>query len=204
MNLEEFKVMWQAYDRKLDSTQQLGHQLLNRIQRDRSRSTLDKMLREARFATVIMMAIVFLFSAIVLGNPFDYTQSIHYVPAVCYSIIAGTGLFFLLHHTSDLGRVTLHSGNLYQTLTELIRIRSQHTKLMAGVWIGGMLAGSLIMLPTVARKFADQGWAGILLTVGLPLGVIIIALGLAKITGFFTDRYLNELREQVNELEELR
>ena len=204
MDLDEFKIMWQAYDRKLDSTQQLGHQLLNEIQRDRSRSTLDKMMRESRFAAVIMIAIVLLFSAIILGNPFDYTQSIHYVPAVCYSIIAGIGLLFLLRHTSDLSRVSLHSSNLYQTLTELIRVRSQHTKLMTCVWIGGMLAGSLIMLPTVARKFTDQGLVGIILTVALPISLIILALGLAKITGFFTDRYLNELREQVNELEELR
>ena len=204
MDLDEFKVMWQAYDRKLDSTQQLGHQLLNEIQRDRSRNTIDKMIREARFATAIMMAIMLLFSAIILGNPFDYTQSVHYVPAVCYCLIAGIGLFLLLRHTRDLSRITLHSGNLYQTLTELIRVRSQHTKLMVGVWLGGMLAGSLIMLPTIARKFVDQGSVGLLLTIALSVGLILIALGLAKITGFFTDRYLDELREQVEELEELK
>ncbi|WP_093825005.1 hypothetical protein [Spirosoma endophyticum] len=185
-------------------TQRLGRQLLNEIQRDRSRSTIDKMMREARFATVIMMTIMLLFSAIILGNSFDYAQSVHYVPAVCYCLIAGIGLFFLSRHTWELSRITLHSGNLYQTLTDLIRLRSQHTKLMVGVWLGGMLAGSLIMFPTVARKFEDQGLAGILLSVGLPLCLVLIALGLAKITGFFTDRYLNELREQVNELEELR
>ena len=204
MDLDDFKATWQAYGQQLDSTQRLGQQLLDIVLRNRSRSTIEKMIRELRLVSAMLLAIVLLFGAIVAGNPFDYTKPLHFVPACCYIFIAGVGLYFLKQHYSTLRRAALHSHDLYQALSDLIRIRTRHTTLIGRVWMLGMLAGSMIMLPNIARKFPLESWVSILLIVLLPIGITAASVGLAKVAGLFTDHYLSELRQQLKELEELR
>lgn len=204
MDLDEFKATWQVYGQKLDSTQRLSRQLINIVLHNRSRSTIDKMIRELQLAAGILLLIVLLFSAVILGNAFDYTRPLHFVPAVCYIVIAGTGLYFLNQHHNALRRTALHTHDLYQALSGLIRLRTRHTKLMGRVWMLGMLAGSMIMLPNIARKFPPESWITTLLIVLLPIGVTAVSIGLATMAGMFTDHYLDELHGQVEELEELR
>ncbi len=203
MDLDDFKATWQAYEQKLDSAQQSGQQLLTIILRNQSKSTIDKMIRELRMAYVILIGIVLVFSAIIAGNPFDYTHFLHYIPACGYILIAGTGLYFTMRHNNDLRRTTLGTNNLHQALTELIRLRTRHTELMSRVWIMGMLAGSMIMLPNIARKFSDEGWVTTGLLILLPIAVTAVSAGLARMAGLFTDHYRNELEEQVRELDQL-
>ncbi len=204
MDLDEFKATWQAYDQKLDSAQRLSQQVLAIVQRNRSTSTIDKMIREVRLPGAILLALVLFFSAVIAGNAFDYTRWVHYVPAICYVIIAATGLYFLMRHNNQLRRATLHTHDLHHTLTELIRLRTRHSTLMKWVWMLAMLAGSLIMLPIIARKFSPENWVYSLLIGLLPIGITALSIGLASLAGMFTDPYLDELREQVEELEELR
>jgi len=203
MDIDEFKTTWQAYDQKLDSTYQLGHKLLTIVLQNRSKSTIDKMIRDLRLPGIILLTLVLFFSAVVAGNPFDYTQLVEYVPAVCYLGIAGTGLFFLIRHNNDLRQTTLPSRDMHHALTDLIRLRIRHTTLMKRVWMLAMLAGPMVLLPIVARKFADAGWMYTLLLVLLPIGITAISIGLASVVGLFKDHYLTELRVQLNELEEI-
>ena len=204
MDLDDFKTTWQAYEQKLDSTQRLSHQLLDLVLRNRSRSTIDKMIRELRLATSIMFSLVLFFIAVIVGNPFDYTRFLHFVPAFCYLIIAGAGLYFLRQHNSALRRATLHTHDLYQALSDLIQLRTRHTKQMERVWVLAMLAGSMVMLPVVIRKFPEDSWTSTVLMVLVPIGMTIVSVGLSRMAGMFTDHHLDELREQVKELEELR
>lgn len=204
MDLDDFKATWQAYEQKLDSTQQLSHQLLDIMLRHRSQGTVDKMIREVRLATGILLVIMGFFSAVLAGNPFDYTRSLHFVPAICYLTIAGTGLYFLRQHSHALRQATLHTPDLYHALLALTQLRVQHTKQMGRVWILAMLAGSLIMLPVIARKFAPESWVSALLIVLLPIGITAVSIGLARVAGLFTDHHLSDLRQQVKELAELR
>ncbi|GAB4045102.1 hypothetical protein [Spirosoma litoris] len=202
MDLDDFKQTWQAYDQKLEQTQQLGRQLLDIIQRERSKNSIDKMIRELQRVSVILLAIIVIFSAIVAGNPFDYTEPIHFAPALGYILLAVFGLISSRRHMNSLRQTTLFSDNLFRSLTELIRLREQHTRLMSRVWVLGMLAGAMIMLPTIARKYTESGWIATLLIGLFPLGLTLVSAWLAKVIGLFTDHYLNELREQVKELAE--
>ena len=204
MDLDDFKTTWRAHKQKLDSTHQVSQQLLAIILRNRSRSTIDEMIRELRLATGILFAIVLLFTAVVAGNPFDYTRAFHFVPAICYIAIAVAGLYLLRRHANALRRAAPHTHDLYQALTKLIELRTRHTKLMGRVWMLAMLAGSMIMLPNIARNFGVDSWQNMVLIVLLPIGITAVSVGLARMAGLFTDYYLNELREQVKELEDLR
>lgn len=204
MDLDDFKATWQAYEQKLDSTQRVSHQLLDMVLRNRSQGTVDKMIREVRLATGILLVIMLFFSAVLAGNPFDYTRSLHFVPAIFYLAIAGTGLYFLGQHRRALRRATLHTNDLYHALLTLTQLRVQHTKQMGRVWMLAMLAGSLIMMPVIARKFSPESWESALLIVLLPIGMTAVSIGLARVAGLFTDHHLDDLRQQVKELEELR
>lgn len=201
MDLDELKATWQAYDQKLDSTQRLSQQVLAIVRRNRSKSTIDKMMHEVRLPGAILLVLVFFFSAVIAGNAFDYTQLVEYVPTVCYVIIAATGFYFLMGHNNELRRAGLHTHDLHYALTELIRLRIRHSTLMKWVWMLAMLTGPMSMLPVVARKFAGENWVYSLLIVLLPIGLTALSIGLASLAGLFTDHYLAELQEQVNELE---
>lgn len=203
MDLDDFKATWQAYEQKLDSAQQSGQQLITIILRNQSKSTIDKMIRELRMAYVILIGIVLVFSAIIAGNAFDYTHPLHYVPACGYILIAGAGLYFTMRHNNDLRRTTLGTNNLHQALTELIQLRTRHTNLMSRVWIMGMLGGSMIMLPNIARKFSGEGWIITGMVILLPIVVTAVSVGLARLAGLFTDHHGNELKEQMKELDEI-
>jgi|GEM_PF-4455852 len=202
MDLDELKSTWKSYEQKLASTERLSHQLLQIVLQNRSNSTIDTMIRELRLAFAILSGLVLFFSAVLAGNPFDYTQPLYFLPAVCYLIIALAGLYFSVQHRNNLQKTRLLTHNLHQALTELIRFRTQHTKLMKWVWMLAMLAGSMIMLPTVARKFSE-GWINTLLIILFPIGLTIVSIGLAMLVGMFTDRHLAELKGQLRELEEL-
>lgn len=203
MELDEFKMIWKAYDQKLDATQQLGQKLLQLTLQNRSQSTIDKMLRELRPVFAILSGVVVFFSAVIAGNAFDYTRPIHYVPACLYMIVAIVGLYRSMQHRNNLRNKQLLTHDLYQTLTDIITLRLRHTKLMKWVWMSIMLAGSMVMLPTIARKL-PEGWLNTLFLLLIPIGLTTLSVGLASIAGMFNDPYVDELREQMNELETLR
>jgi hypothetical protein len=203
MELDEFKMIWKAYDQKLDATQQLGQKLLQLTLQNRSQHTVDKMLRELRPVFAILSGVVVFFSAVIAGNAFDYTRPIHYVPACLYMIVAIAGLYVSIRHRNNLRNTQLLTHDLYQTLTDIIALRLRHTRLMKWVWMSIMLAGSMVMLPTIARKL-PEGWLNTLFLLLIPIGLTTLSVGLASIAGMFNDPYVDELREQMNELETLR
>ncbi|GAB3964845.1 hypothetical protein GCM10028806_03020 [Spirosoma terrae] len=203
MELDEFKMIWKAYDQKLDATQQLGQKLLQLTLQNRSQSTIDKMLRELRPVLAILSGVVVFFSAVIAGNAFDYTRPIHYVPACLYMIVAIVGLYMSIQHRNNLRNKQLLTHDLYQTLTDIITLRLRHTRLMKWVWMSIMLAGSMVMLPTIARKL-PEGWLNTLFLLLIPVGITTLSIGLASMAGMFKDLYVDELREQMNELETLR
>ncbi|WP_338876527.1 hypothetical protein WBJ53_12845 [Spirosoma sp. SC4-14] len=203
MDIDELKATWKRHEQKLDSTERLSHQLLQLVLRNRSNGTIDNMIRELRLAFSVLTGLVLFFSAVLAGNPFDYTRPIHFLPAVCYLIIAVSGLYFLVKHRTDLQKTRLLTHDLYHALADLILFRAQHTKLMKRVWMLAMLAGSMIMVPVIARKFTD-GWQNTLLVILFPMVLTAVSIGLATLAGMFTDRYLTELKGQLQELEELR
>lgn len=203
MELDEFKMIWKAYDQKLEATQQLGQKLLQLTLQNRSQHTIDKMLRELRPVFAILSGVVVFFSAVIAGNAFDYTRPIHYVPACLYMIVAIVGLYRSMQHRNNLRNKQLLTHDLYQTLTDIITLRLRHTKLMKWVWMSIMLAGSMVMLPTIARKLTE-GWLNTLFLLLIPVGITALSVGLASMAGMFKDPYVDELREQMNELETLR
>lgn len=203
MELDEFKMIWKAYDQKLEATQQLGQKLLQLMLQNRSQHTVDKMLRELRPVFAILSGVVVFFSAVIAGNAFDYTRPIHYVPACLYMIVAIVGLYMSIQHRNNLRNTQLLTHDLYQTLTDIIALRLRHTRLMKWVWMSIMLAGSMVMLPTIARKLPES-WLNTLFLLLIPIGLTTLSVGLASIAGMFNDPYVDELREQMNELETLR
>ncbi|GAB3989655.1 hypothetical protein GCM10028807_15030 [Spirosoma daeguense] len=202
LDLEKFKAVWKTYESKIESTQEASRHILTIVRRNQSQSTLDKMIREIRLPGAILFGLVCFFTAVVAGNPFDYTETIHYVPAGCYVLIATTGFYLLMRHLATLRRTTLTANNLRNSLAELIRLRRRHTALMKWVWLLAMLAGSMIMLPTIIRRFAGNGWLYTVLIVGIPLAITALSVGLASLVGMFKDPYLDELQLQLNELDE--
>lgn len=203
MELDEFKMIWKAYDQKLDATQQLGQKLLQLTLQNRSQSTIDKMLRELRPVFAILSGVVVFFSAVIAGNAFDYTRPIHYVPACLYMIVAIVGLYRSIQHRNNLRNKQLLTHDLYQTLTDIITLRLRHAKLMKWVWVSIMLAGSMVMLPVIARKLPES-WLNTLILLLIPVGITTVSIGLASMAGMFNDPYVDELRAQRKELETLR
>lgn len=203
MELDEFKMIWKAYDQKLEATQQLGQKLLQLTLQNRSQHTIDKMLRELRPVFAILSGVILFFSAVIAGNAFDYTRPIHYVPACLYMIVAMAGLYMSIQHWNNLRNKQVLTHDLYQTLTDIITLRLRHAKLMKWVWVSIMLAGSMVMLPVIARKLPES-WLNTLFLLLIPVGITTVSIGLASMAGMFNDPYVDELRAQRKELETLR
>src|SRR5690349_17373066 len=113
MNLEELKTEWKMVSIKLESTRQLNEQLLDSIIRERSRSRIAS-IRRGNLALLFFLLLDLVFLAgILLGNPFDFTYSIQFVPyallAIGVLMAMGSLVVSLMHFNVNLNHAPLEN-----------------------------------------------------------------------------------------------
>ncbi|MBO9660420.1 MAG: hypothetical protein J7527_16480, partial [Chitinophagaceae bacterium] len=80
MNIEEMKTAWEQYNQKLVLSQQLNQQMIKGILKERSRSRVSR-IRKENFVQLAWMVVISAFLvALLIGNPFDFTYTLQYIP----------------------------------------------------------------------------------------------------------------------------
>ncbi|GAB3935554.1 hypothetical protein [Larkinella terrae] len=204
MNLEELKSTWKAYDEKLSNSQKLSEQLIFLMIKDRSNGTLAKLERKLRLAGFIMSSVIVFFSAAIIGNAFDYPDWYFYLPSGLYILLAVIALTVVVTTSRNLRRVNLSRRNLRDSLTTVLRWHEKAEATLSRVWLLCMLSGFLFAVSMVTRKLEAYSLTKISFFLSFQAVMIVILYAAARwIFNLFEDRIGNDLREHIQELEQL-
>ncbi|GAB3893794.1 hypothetical protein GCM10028803_08280 [Larkinella knui] len=205
MNLDELKSTWKAYDEKILVSQKLSEQLVFLMIKDRSKGTLARMERNLKLAGFIMTAVVFFFTAAIAGNAFDYTSWYFYIPSVLYIVLALVALVIVIKNVRNLSHVDLSRQNLYDSLKTVLRWHEKAQAALSRVWLLCMLSGFLFGVSMVARNVEAYGTTKVILLLGGQTAVILLLYAAARwLFHAFEDTHGNELRESLQEMEQLK
>ena len=203
--LDDLKAAWQQYDVKLKTTQNLSNKIITSMIKERSVSRLSKVKRSFMYKFLQMVFCLSFGFAILIGNPFDYTQAIEFTPIAiyCFSLlilILATVNFFM-----KLQEININRDSLDNFLRKLIEICEKQKKLTD--WAFKLLIfSSTVLFPLsflprqVARAGLAEGIMQNLLTISISATVVLISYKL----GAFKERYAQKFRNDLEELNELR
>jgi len=204
MNLDDLKTSWNTIDAKLQTSQLLSEQMVISMIRTQSNSTVSSATRKLRNVTLFFCGLLVLFAAILLGNPFDYTQWFEYAPSVLYALVIIAGLKVVISANQAITAVPLVKSNLRDSLQKVIYIQQRYQDTMDKVWKISMAAGFLIGVSLLVRNFDTYGLTKWLLIVAAQALTVLVLFGIAKFMfSQFPDRTLSDLQMHLNELEEL-
>ncbi|MBC7890668.1 MAG: hypothetical protein H7Y12_00520 [Sphingobacteriaceae bacterium] len=204
MNLDELKTAWHSLDEKVMTTQKLGENLALSMMKERSRSTLATMQTELKRVGAYLVLLLVVFGAVLLGNPFDFTHGLEYVPAVLYLGLLGIALRNVWREHRQLRAISLTKSNLRESLRAVIQSHETYRFAMSWVWKVSLGAGFLFGVSLTARNFAAYGLTKFLLLLGGQLILIATLYALARwLFGQFPDAQTTALKAHLEELEEL-
>ena len=208
MNLDELKTAWLEYDVQLKSAQVLSDKLIHSMIKERSSSRLSKVRRQYLLLLCFMLFWVFADLAVLIGNPFDYKQTIEYLPIGIRCFFMLILVLALIRFINGLSKVEIRADSLVLSLKNVIRVISEYErpgKLLA-LSLKMMLLSSAVLFPLsfLPRKIERMGlWGGITETL-IPIAIGITVIALAHLFGAFRSRHGEKFQEDLNELRELK
>lgn len=208
MNLNDMKTAWQEYDEKLQSAQVLTEKLIHSMIKDRSCSRLVKVKRQYLMLLLFMIFWVLVDLAVLVGNPFDYTKVIEYVPIgirfACMLVL----IFALLRFVNSLSKIDINPDSLTVSLDKVIRILGKYEKpeKLLGVTLKVMLFSSAVLFPLsfLPRKVGSMGLLDGLVDTIIPIAIGITLIVVAQFFGAFKSRQGEKFQEDLNELTDLK
>lgn len=204
MNLDELKLAWKDYDRKLQSTQLINERIITSMITERSRSTWGQARRYYTFGFVLSSVWFLLAIAILVGNPFDYKSLVQYAPIFIMSLcfFAFLVLFFINYRKLD--SINIHHTNLDESLKTIIGLYEKPRALIRGVLYIYLAAGFAFPISFLPTKIARSGvWEAIFDTL-IPMTISAVLLLIASKLGAFRERHKHKFEKDLNELQELR
>lgn len=205
MNLEELKSAWQEYDTKLQSTQALNDRLINSIIKERSSSRLSRVKSQYVYGLFYMCGWIALGLAVLIGNPFDYTRKIEFLPIVIYCLCLLILVFLMLRSFRQLDSIEIAPDNLDNALKKIISFYEQPKQF--STWtLRIILFSSTILFPLsfLPRKIEKMGlWGGLIDTL-IPIAISATLVFIAHKFGAFKDRQEGKFRQDLEELNRLK
>jgi hypothetical protein len=203
MVLDELKTYWQELDKKVENSLNINEQLMLTVRADQSRSTLAALQTKVARTGLFFAVLIAVFTAILLGNPFDYTRPVHYLPAVLYLLLLGAGFTMAGKEYLFLRRLNLTKSNLRESLFIVISSHKRYQELMDNLWKLSLVAGFMLGISLLAPRFATYSWMKIgLVIVAHAVTILLLYTGAKWLLKSLPDPELLRLETILAELEE--
>ena len=205
MNLDELKTTWKEYDRKLQSTQAINEKIINSMIAERSKGRFDKVRRQY-ILSVTWMFICFAFGVLVIfTNPFDYDAKAQFIPIAIFASGLVILMGGLISRYRALRKITFSHHNIAEALQKIITVYERPRRFLYYTVVL-FLFSQIVLFPLsfVPRNIDAMGLWPALAEVLIPISVALIMLAIAYKFGAFKVRHVDNFREDLTELEELR
>ncbi|KQS27770.1 hypothetical protein [Dyadobacter sp. Leaf189] len=180
MILEELKTQWNTLDQNLLATCQFNEKMLRSMLTDRSRGTLAIMQSKTARIAMFFTALLALFTAILAGNPFDYTHWLHYLPAFLYLLVVAAALAVAVNEYLFLRRVNLTGTDLRESLSSVIRVHERYQRLAAKIWKLSLVAGFLLGISLLAPRYEAFSSQKIALVIAAQALIVLLVYAAAR------------------------
>ncbi|MEJ6982015.1 hypothetical protein WG906_16215 [Pedobacter sp. P351] len=207
MNIDEIKTAWKAYGTRLQLTHELSDKLIISMIKEKSHSRLTKVKRHYLIGLFYMLTLLGFGVAVLIGNPFDYTYTLEYLPIALYCICLSILIVVMINTNYKLQRVEINHNNLETSLNRIAGIFEKYQK--PGRFLGitlKLILGSTILFPLsfLPRKIDRLGlWGGFAETL-IPIIIAATMIYIAFKLGAFKERNGKKFEEYNQELKELR
>ena len=205
MNIDDLKMAWQEYDSRLQATNTLSAQIVKSMIRDRSESRLSNITRQHIYGIFYMIFWLVLGIAILLGNPFDYTLKVEYIPVSVFCISMAILIGGLYNAYSQLKTVNIDSDNIDGSLRKIISVYEKPNRFMSNA-VKLLLLSATVLFPLsfLPRKIENLGfWPGLVDTI-IPVAISITTVWIAYKLGAFKERQAEKFKKDMEELDKLK
>lgn len=205
MNIDDLKIIWQEYDRKLESTHAINEKIILSMITERSGNRFSNVRRRYQAGLVWMFICLSFSTLVILTNPFDYRYTIQYTPIVIFAL----GLVVLI---IDMGRsyatfekISLTHHNIGEALKRIIAVYEKPRKFLRYV-IYIFLFSQVVLFPLsfLPRNMEQMGWWQVLGERLIPIAINGLLVFAAYKMGAFKERNADKFREDFNELQSLK
>lgn len=207
MNIDELKIAWKAYDTRLKLTHEINDKLIMSMVKEKSQSRLTKVKRHYLIGLLYMVALLGFGVAILIGNPFDYTYTLEYLPIAIYCLCLFILITAMINTNSKLQQVEINHNNLETSLKRIASIFEKYQKpgKFWGITLKLMLSTTILFpLSFLPRKIERMGlWGGITETL-IPIVIAATMIFIAFKLGAFKERNGKKFEEYTKELQELK
>jgi len=204
MNIDDFKTMWKEYDRKIDESTAIHEKLMTSIIANRSdnRFTSVKRIYQLRAAWIGICLLVG--SLVIIGNPFDYTHTVQYVPMMVFSLSLVVFLIDIILSYRALNKISVTSQNVRESLRSIIAIYEKPRKFVGYVLVT-FLCSQLLMFPLTFLPVAKGvDWSLQLPKMIVPVSAGILTVVVGYLLGAFRSSGGEKFKGDLAELESLK
>lgn len=205
MDIDDLKLTWKEYDRKLQSTQAINEKIILSMITERSGNRFSKVRRRYQFG-LLWMFICFSFSILVLvTNPFDYRYTIQYVPICVFAVGLGILIADMIRSYATFQKISVTHYNVGESLKRIIEVYEKPKKFLHYTVIV-FLFSQVVLLPlSFLPRTIDRLGLGLALAERLiPIAIGVAILYAAHKLGAFKETHADKFREDLNELESLK
>lgn len=205
MELNEMKTVWQQYDVKLQSTKVLSERLIISMIKERSNSRLSIVKRNYIIGFFYMLVWLLLGVAILTGNPFDYKQTIEYLPVAIYCICLVVLVLMMFKTYKAFEKVEFNGDSISKALRTIIDIYEKPNRFSEWTLKLLLLSGTVLFpLSFLPRKVARMGVLGGIADTLIAMAISSCILFIAYKLGAFKERQSAKFKEDLKELNELK
>ncbi len=203
MNIEELKSAWQVYDSKIQKVQAINEKLIEVMIKERSLSRVSKIKRQYNGFFMLIFAELFVLTAVLTGNPFDFKYKAQFIPYVLLLICIMVAFFNLLKlYRRISGPVSNYPiGEFLRTILESYEKNKVFEK-----WFGIIFLsiGFIIPLSFLPQKLARKELTPALLETFMMMAVTLLMYFLAFKLGAFKNHNKEKFSNDLDELNELK
>ena len=203
MELETLKRSWEGLDKRIRNAASFNHKLVEHIVSSRVMTTVDRIKKLTNFFYIVLGIETVFLIAILVGNPFDFSFRIQFVPYLL--LLSGVILAFI-----NLFRISRSIGKLSpaiqidQYLKGIVSIYDRNKKFERWFGLSFLSVGLLVPFSFLPQKIERMGLPGALGDIGIMIAVTMVIYFVAFKSGAFKNRNKEKLEADLAELNELK
>jgi hypothetical protein len=205
MNLDELKIAWTAYDRKLKLTHQLNERIISSMITERSALRFRQVRKKYIIGFAWMTICLFAGLAVLTTNPFGYTLTIQYFPIAVYNVCISILLVDFFIEYRKLLTVSIDHYTIDAALRKIIAIYERPKKFL-GYTLIVFLFTQVFLFPLsfLPKSIERVGlWMALAERI-IPISISVLLLFAAYKLGAFKDHSKDKFRKDLDELSELK
>ena len=205
MNLDELKISWKEYDRKLQSARAINEKLIDSMITERAGNRFAKVRRQYLLGLTWMLVCLAFGVLVIATNPFDYDATIQFIPMGIFVVGLVILVIGLITKYVALKKIAISHDNVADALRKVISIYDKPRKFLNYTVIIFLFSQVFLFpLSFLPRSIEVRGLWPALGERLIPISIALIVLLVAYKLGAFKDRHADRFREDLSELEQLK